>query len=68
MWVGEPDITKHNNHNYMWEMNSLDLVGVFSWQKTQDQEPYRDHRPCKLSEFMPHVVEKCRVKSRIDVP
>ena len=35
--VGEKEITNHKNQNYMWEVNLLDFVGDFSWQKTQDQ-------------------------------
>ena len=61
------DIAKHKNQNYMWEMNSLDFLGAFSWQKNPKEiEPFKDHRPCKLSEFMTHLEDKGRVNFRIE--
>ena len=60
------EITKHKHNTYMWETNSLDFVGVFSWQKKHDQEPYKDHRPCKLSEFMMHLEDQHTMTFRIE--
>ena len=45
----------------MWGMNSLEFVRVFSWQKKRDQYPYKDHRPCTMSEFMTHLGDKGNV-------
>ena len=60
------DIARFKNDNYMWEIKSSDFVGAYGWQKSKEVQPFREHMPCKLTDFMAFLEEKGRVNFGIE--
>ena len=60
------DIAKHQNGNYMWEVNSYDFIAAFGKQQNKNIEEYKNYLPCKLSEFMAHLEDNGRVNISLE--
>ena len=60
------DIAKHQNDNYMWEVNSYDFVAAYGKQKGKKIEEFKNYLPCKLSEFMAYLEDSGRVNISLE--
>ena len=60
------DIVRHKAKHFMWEMNSMDYLGVYATSNKGYETPFEDFEITTFDKFQAHLEEKGTVSFRVE--